>query len=132
MDKMTSGGFWTHFWGAIGYIVAAIFTLGIGMVVRGGSLPLEWQKMAILCLLMVAAILGFLYFTIRRGRETHHDYWKYNRRSREDMGPGEQKCGQFSVIFTITAWMIYADMFILPNPFLAKMAIKCLPLFLKP
>ncbi len=129
MDKMTSGGFWTHFWGVIGYLAATVFTLGVGMVVRGGTLPVEWQKMAVVGLLLMAMILGFLYFTIRSGRETHHDYWKYCKKDREDMGPGEQKCGQFAVIFTITAWLIYADMSI-AHPFLAKLANKILPIIL--
>jgi hypothetical protein len=90
-----------------------MMVLGLALIIRCDSLPINWQRVSVIFLLSVAGLLGAIYFVIRRERPTHHQYWSQRGSSRhEDIGHGEQKCGQLAIIFTITAWVIYLDMWL--------------------
>ncbi len=101
-------------WGWIGIVVAAIFTLVVSLAIRCDNLPEGWQRVTVVALLATAIMSGMQYFAVRRNRPTYHQYWSRERWSNylRDIGPFEQKCGQLAIIFTITAWVIYVDMWL--------------------
>lgn len=114
MQKMAPRSSWRIALGILGYFFATTFILGVGIVIRCGGLPDEWQMMAVVGLVSLTVILGLLCTTIRRDRPTHYNHYcirvgEDHSENVEDIGPGEQKCGQLTIIFILTAWVIYAD-----------------------
>jgi len=109
---MVPRSWWRFVWGLFGYIMAACFIVGLAIIVRCGGLNMEYQRIAIAGLLSMAVVMGYIYALIRRGRSTHHEFWNGKSKFREDIGPGEQKCLQFMIIFFLTAGVIILDILI--------------------
>lgn len=111
------------FMGWVGCILALGFILGASIYVRCSGISVNYQLLCIVLLIVISVILSSVYIQINGRRWTHHAYWYRNAKYQEDVGPLEQKCGQFTVILVITAIIIYADMWL---NWLSKIASKIL------
>ena len=120
MDKLAPRSNFEIFLGYVGLIVAYVFIFGVSLIVRCGGLSVTWQNLAATNLFIMAIILGAIFFKIRMYRDNHHEYERGRANYMVDIGPTEQKCYQLSLIFAITAFIIWIDMWFAVLPKLAN------------
>ena len=120
MDKLAPRSHFAIFLGWVGYVVAFVFIFGVSLIVRCGGLSTTWQRLAWASLFIMAVILGTIFLKIRMYRDNHHEYERGRANYMVDIGPTEQKCYQLSLIFAITAFIIWIDMWFAVLPKLAN------------